>query len=541
MTNDNPLSNPCLIGDLFSEAFEAESHSLDLSTLPLEAWGRRFFPHYFTLPSSKQHQWLAHTLVEASTHRGLKIVIQGPRDSAKSTWMSFLYPLYCVCNATEKYIILVADTHEQAVKYLENITAELTGNADLIDAYPQATGEGAIWNKKQVLTRNDIMIETLGTSKRMRGRKNKEHRPSLIIVDDPEDNDAGHSQNKRDKNWEWMQKVVMKAGSAITNVLVAGTLVHRDCLVGRLAHLPTWVKKTFQSLISYPDNMHLWEEWKEVLFAHDITSMNLLDPSSGSELNAKDAAKHFYEAHESEMIKGAEVLWPEKEPLYDLMLLWAEDKVSFESEKQNRPIDPSTIEWGDEYFDYEGFWFEEWLPRSEYTVSVLGLDPSKGRDSRKSDYSAYILLKRDKHGWLWVQADMKRRPTEMIVDDGLAIVREHPGIDALICESTMFQHLFEEIFFSHGQAQNTDVPFIGRDTNIPKIVRIRTIGPYLRRHKVRFHRDPMTQLLVEQLRDFPNGTHDDGPDALEMALSGAIEIFNGSYTPDPTLGRRIAM
>jgi predicted phage terminase large subunit-like protein len=223
------------------------------------------------------------------------------------------------------------------------------------------------------------------------------------------------------------------------------------------------------------------------------------------------------------------------------MLYWAEDKVSFESEKQNRPIDPSTVEWGDEYFDYPGFWFDEWLPQIEYSVSALGLDPSKGRDARKSDYSAYLLLKRDFDGWLWVQADMRRRPTEQIVDDGLAIIREHKGIDALICEATMFQHLFEEIFFSHGQAQGVDVPFIPRETNVPKIVRIRTIGPYLRRQKIRFHRDPMTQLLVEQLRDFPNGDHDDGPDALEMALSGAIEIFNGSHTSDPTAGRRIAI
>jgi len=329
----------------------------------------------------------------------------------------------------------------------------------------------------------------------------------------------------------------MKAGSAITNVLVAGTLVHRDCLVGRLAHQPTWVKKTFQSLIRYPNNMHLWEEWKDVLFSHSL----LADLTSDKPISPTEAAKAFYEAHKESMDEGAEVLWPEKESLYDLMLLWAEDKVSFESEKQNRPIDPSSVEWGDEYFDYEGFWFDEWLPANEYTVSTLGLDPSKGRDAKKSDYSAYILLRRDKDGWLWVKADIRRRPTEEIVDDGLALIREFPGIDALICEATMFQHLFEEIFAAHGKQQSTDAPFIARDSNIPKIVRIRTLGPYLRRKKIRFHRDPMTQLLVEQLRDFPNGDHDDGPDALEMALSGAIEIFNGSHSPDPTAGRKIAI
>ena len=41
-------------------------------------------------------------------------------------------------------------------------------------------------------------------------------------------------------------------------------------------------------------------------------------------------------------------------------------------------------------------------------------------------------------------------------------------------------------------------------------------------------RIPGARLLVEQLRDFPNGDHDDGPDALEMAIRAA-----GSPRPEP--------
>jgi hypothetical protein len=33
--------------------------------------------------------------------------------------------------------------------------------------------------------------------------------------------------------------------------------------------------------------------------------------------------------------------------------------------------------------------------------------------------------------------------------------------------------------------------------------------------------------LVQQLRDFPVGAHEDGPDALEMALRVMIELWNG--------------
>ena len=52
-----------------------------------------------------------------------------------------------------------------------------------------------------------------------------------------------------------------------------------------------------------------------------------------------------------------------------------------------------------------------------------------------------------------------------------------------------------------------------------KQVRIRRLTPWLSRRDIRFKANsPGARLLVEQLRDFPHADHDDGPDALEMAL-----------------------
>jgi hypothetical protein len=47
-----------------------------------------------------------------------------------------------------------------------------------------------------------------------------------------------------------------------------------------------------------------------------------------------------------------------------------------------------------------------------------------------------------------------------------------------------------------------------------------------------------TRLLVEQLRDFPAAAHDDGPDALEMALRLAEEVWYGRNASDG-LGDRL--
>ena len=69
--------------------------------------------------------------------------------------------------------------------------------------------------------------------------------------------------------------------------------------------------------------------------------------------------------------------------------------------------------------------------------------------------------------------------------------------------------------------------------------RIRRLGPYLSSRRIRFKSDsPGTRVLVEQLQMFPVADHDDGPDALEMALRLAIEVIHGR-TANDGLGSRL--
>lgn len=75
------------------------------------------------------------------------------------------------------------------------------------------------------------------------------------------------------------------------------------------------------------------------------------------------------------------------------------------------------------------------------------------------------------------------------------------------------------------------------DNTVNKQVRIRRLGPWLAMHKIKFRSNsPGAKLLVQQLKDFPVGDHDDGPDALEMAVRLAIELAD---TPSDGLGNRL--
>lgn len=440
--------------------------------------------------------------------------VLAPRGAAKSTWSTFAYPLYCALHGCEPYIILTSDTGAQAHKYLDAIRTELETNEALARDYPHLAGKGPIWREDRIKLGNGVMIEALGTGTKLRGRKNRRHRPALIIVDDPQNTEHIISPLQRDRSWEWLVKDVCNAGSPETNIVVLGTALHRECIVCRLQTTPGCRSRIWKAVIAWPERMDLWREWEGLLHDHD-------DP----EREAK--ARAFYDSHRAAMDGGAEVLWPEREPLYALMTLRATiGAAAFESEKQNNPVNPELCEWPDEYFDWPGLWFDLWP--EDLAVKVLSLDPSKGRDARHGDYSAWVRYGRAQSGVEHVEADLQRRHTEKIVADGVEHVRVFQP-DALAVETNTFQELLLAPMQAAFRAANVPMPpLVSIENTTAKPVRIRRHGPFLAQRKVRFKaRSPGTALLVQQCRDFPQGDHDDGPDAWEMGRRVAIELWNG--------------
>ena len=239
------------------------------------------------------------------------------------------------------------------------------------------------------------------------------------------------------------------------------------------------------------------------------------------------------------MDQGAILLWPEVEDLYTLMRLRVQcGHTAFEREKQNSPINPELCEWPESYFD-ETIWFDDWP--TNLVVKTMALDPSKGSDARLSDYSATVTLGMDRHGILYVEADLARRTTPDIVAHAADWFRRFQP-DAFAVESNQFQDLlagqFESEFRRQGILAARPVPI---DNQTSKQVRIRRLGSYLASRRFRFKANsPTTRLLVEQLQEFPLADHDDGPDALEMAIRLAGQILQGRSFNDG-LGNRLPL
>jgi predicted phage terminase large subunit-like protein len=313
----------------------------------------------------------------------------------------------------------------------------------------------------------------------------------LLIVDDPVKNDEeARSSTFRDKQWDWWQSVATTRLRPGALIIVIQTRWHRDDLTGRI-------------LRQAEETGHRWRVVKFPALAeeHDILGR-----------------------------KPDEALWPEVFTQERLEQVKATHTNYYWSALyQQNPQAEGSAEWPDDYFSSE-IWFNEWPDR--WQCRAVALDPSKGTESKFGDYSAFVMLVVSA-GVIYVDADLAVRNTRVIADTAVEIQRQFRA-DWFGVETNQFQQLLADDLWQRGRDLNVQMPLIGINNDVNKIVRIRRLTPYLSQKQIRFKGgSPSTKLLVEQLRDFPNGDHDDGPDALEMAIRLAGELLSDVYYAEP--------
>ncbi|MEX0586550.1 MAG: hypothetical protein WD176_07900, partial [Pirellulales bacterium] len=430
-----------------------------------------------------------------------------------STVATLAYVLRSALEGWEPYIWIVSDTRQQAWLHLENVKCELMDNRRLARAYPASVGRGSVWRSGAIVLANGVMIEGLGTLQRIRGRRRRDHRPTLIVCDDLQNDRHAESAEQRSLSDRWFHTALLPAGTGSTNVINLATALHRDALALRLERAPGWISRRFRAVEEWPANSDLWSQW-EALY------------TNCEDTDRSQTARAFYDARRADMDAGGRVLWPEQEDLYALACLRLElGRAAFEREKQSSPVSPELCEWPEEYFASH-IWFDQWPARA--CVKTIALDPSKGSDARVGDYSAFACLAIDAQGVVYIAADLARRPTPQIVADGVELYRQFQP-DGFAIEANQFQELLGREFVAEFQRQGMLGVNPWTMTNTAnKNVRIRRLAPYLATRRMRFKAHcPGTRLLVEQLRDFPIGEHDDGPDAAEMALRLAAVLIEG--------------
>ena len=313
----------------------------------------------------------------------------------------------------------------------------------------------------------------------------------LLIVDDPIKNDEeARSSTFREKQWQWWQSVATTRLRPGALMIVIQTRWNRDDLTGRI-------------LNQAAETGHRWQVVKFPALAEE---RDILGRQPG------------------------EALWPEVFSQERLEQVKAtHTNYYWSSLYQQNPQAEGSAEWPDDFFGPD-IWFNEWP--DGWQCKVVALDPSKGVESKFGDYSAFVLLMVS-GGVIYVDANLAVRNTTIITETAVDI-QQYFRPDWFGVEINQFQQLLADDLNRRGEERGIFMPLYGVNNQVNKLVRIRRLTPYLSKRQIRFKGGSRgAKLLVEQLRDFPNGDHDDGPDALEMAVRLACELLHDIYNSEP--------
>ena len=499
-----------------------------LGAIDMEFFGRAYFPHYFSRPSPEFHRELdaiwqqgvlkgRYPLTPADTKAisrlpGVRRAVAAPRGHAKSTNLTFKGTMHSTLYGYKHYPIIISDSSEQAEGFLDNIRVEFEENTAILEDFGPLAG--SVWRSNVLVTKTNIKIEAIGSGKKIRGRKHRNWRPDLIILDDVENDENVRTPEQRSKLKNWFDKAVSKSGDDYTDIVYIGTLLHYDSLLAKTLTNPAYRSIKYKAVIQFSQADDLWQQWESIFtdLANDDREADALA---------------FFQAHKAAMLEGTQVLWEEKLSYYDLMVMRvSEGEASFNSEEQNEPINPDDCLFMEEWFEYYN---EAEINFRDPVFDFFGfIDPSLGK-TKRSDFSAIVTLaKHRSSGYMYVvDADIERRHPDRIIADVLAKERwlrasfGH-GYRKLGAETNQFHWFLKEELAKASAKAGLYLPIEEVQQTSDKVMRIQTLQPDVKNKYIKFNR--RHKRLLEQLTQFPMGAHDDGPDALEGARSIAKRV-----------------
>lgn len=492
----------------------------------------RYFPHYCALEFNPLHIDLMGS--DSYGQGGIRLARAAPRGYAKSTVTALIEPIHDVCYGLESFIVIFSNTEDQANQKLRDIRTEVLTNDKLIADYGIRFPSKRIAETSYVVQcgNHTCKFEGYGSGAEVRGIRFGASRPTKIILDDVEHSEEVLNEAIRVKYEDWMFQVVSKLGTTDTNIKVIGTILHPESLLANLTKNAAYDAKVYKAIISWSERQDLWDKWQKIY-------TNLDDPNRVTE------STRFYEQNKDEMLKGTEVLWPEKESYFQLMKELIETgRRAFFKEKQNEPIGGvealfEKIHWYRE--TSEGFLIEETnklIPWSELKdkngrwLSAYGtLDPATGQTKAKpgklGDYASLltgitnVLPGREYRLRLFVHSDWTKRAGPSTQMSRVFELNEEYDYQKFGVETNLYRDLMQPNLEAERKVweaklkKPVSVPFYDIENVDNKEKRIYTLEPKVTHGWILFNR-ALSQTFMRQIEAFPHADHDDGPDSLEM-------------------------
>lgn len=452
-------------------------------------FGKVCIPTMFTQPSPRFH----HELAKLLANKELKnINIQAPRGSAKSSIIGGIFPLHHIMfDDGPKVIVLASKTQGHAQLLLRSICDVLDYSLTFRQIFGYWGQHSARkWTNSEVVLKDGTYIVCKGTGQMIRGLKYGNQRPTLIVVDDPEDENNTKTAEAMDNNLKWVLQAAMPSRDAHRGrIIIIGTPLHERCIVKTLEGASNWESRVYRYLNtdSQGNTVSLWPEQKSV--------ESLLKEKQGFEDMGKLSV--FYREYQCEIIGDEDQLFRPSDFRY-----WK-----------------GTLEPGDEYSTL----VITHLNKEELQVPIrkpvhvfTGVDPASSV-RQTADYSTIVSVAVDSQRNRYILPYYRRRATPLnFAQSIIAEYVKYKPIRTRI-ETTGYQEMLREYVRTESQAQGLYIAGleIGEKPRQEKSSRLESLQPFFGQHKMFIH-EGMGDLESE-LMMYPRSKHDDLMDGLFYA------------------------
>ena len=467
-----------------------------------------------------------------------------PRGTGKSAFGTLGPTIWSACYKHKTYVLICSDIGSTAEKFIKDIKDNVIENQYIEMAFGTMLDDrnkDYKCNATQLEFTNNTFIEAISSTSPMRGRKYKNVRPDLIILDDYQSEDDCRTEEAREKKWKRYsddvkfakQRPVKRNGKVIkkgTVLMAWGTQQHKECFYSRLIKTPTWTfKKEKGVLVDNVDeffNSGLWLEFKTIL--NNLKNEHRLAD-----------AKEFYYQHEEEM--KFDTLWSEFWDCLELALDYYENPNSFKQEVQG---DVDAI--GEKWFKQMHTETREEIEQHEFIKTMLIVDPAAS-SGRKSDYTAYLVGSSAKNGYKYGRRGElakinARQEFDKYINHMIELLLQYPDITHISIEKNTFNgadaNQLEKAIKEHEVLKYRNLVIINESQRKNKDDKISTIVPFVNRGEFVFCSED--EEFINQFMEFAGQkftVHDDAADtASELWLrldnikqAATLKFFDRSY------------
>lgn len=411
--------------------------------------------------------------------------VEGFRESGKSSYVLRAFPIHCLVfpSKQRQYIVVIMSNQRRASRKLKEIANEyLTNdlfNLNLVKVNEQSEKafEVVVSDNGQEIT---LRIEAYGKGGSVRGLNWNDHRPNIVLIDDPQDISDAQSDTIQDTDYEWFLSDVIFL-SKKSRIFFIGNNLGEKCLIERV-----------------------------------ISNKELLD---------------FETARIPIMNEEGQSNWEERYPVEDIIdekEKWRRlgELEIWEREKMCIAISPDRQMFKKEYFKYYAPNELKLEGCSVYIAVDLAIS-----EKETADYTSICAVAvNGENQWFVLDIDYGRYDPSQTIDAIFKMVTKYRpiyvGVEKVAYQASVKHYLEKEM-------PKRNIWFTVKDLEAQgkKELRISVLQPRFKTGNIWF---PMgANFLTElesELLSFPKGLHDDLPDSLSYISQIAIPPVNSFDT-----------